>query len=32
METLFSLIESGGRFARREETLIPAHLIRRASA
>lgn len=32
METLFSLIESGGRFAQRDETLIPARLILRASA
>ena len=32
METLFSLIESGGRFSTREETLIPARLILRASA
>lgn len=32
METLFSLIEAGGRFATREETLIPARLILRSSA
>lgn len=32
MKTLFSLIEAGGRFATREETLIPARLILRASA
>jgi DNA-binding LacI/PurR family transcriptional regulator len=32
MQTLFSLIEAGGRFATREETLIPARLILRASA
>lgn len=32
METLFSLIDAGGRFATREETLIPARLIPRASA
>ncbi len=32
MKTLFSLIESGGRFATREETLIPARLVLRASA
>lgn len=32
MNTLFSLIEAGGRFAAREETLIPARLILRASA
>ena len=32
MNTLFSLIESGGRFTTREETLIPARLILRASA
>ncbi len=32
MTTLFSLIEAGGRFATREETLIPARLILRASA
>lgn len=32
METLFSLIESGGRFETRTETLIPARLILRASA
>jgi DNA-binding LacI/PurR family transcriptional regulator len=32
MNTLFSLIETGGRFATREETLIPARLILRTSA
>jgi DNA-binding LacI/PurR family transcriptional regulator len=32
MATLFSLIEAGGRFSIREETLIPARLILRASA
>jgi DNA-binding LacI/PurR family transcriptional regulator len=32
MTTLFSLIEAGGRFSTREETLIPARLILRASA
>jgi DNA-binding LacI/PurR family transcriptional regulator len=32
METLFSLIEAGGRFTQRTETLIPARLILRASA
>lgn len=32
MTTLFSLIEAGGRFSTREETLIPARLIQRASA
>lgn len=32
MTTLFSLIESGGRFATRTETLIPARLILRMSA
>ncbi len=32
METLFSLIEAGGRFSVREETLIPARLILRTSA
>jgi DNA-binding LacI/PurR family transcriptional regulator len=32
MKTLFSLIEAGGRFATREETLIPARLILRTSA
>lgn len=32
METLFSLIEAGGRFENRMETLIPARLILRASA
>jgi DNA-binding LacI/PurR family transcriptional regulator len=32
METLFSLIEAGGRFSTRTETLIPARLILRASA
>jgi len=32
MDTLFSLIESGGHFDRRTETLIPARLILRASA
>jgi len=32
METLFSLIEAGGRFTTRTETLIPARLILRASA
>src|SRR6056297_236995 len=32
METLFSLIEAGGRFESRSETLIPARLILRASA
>jgi hypothetical protein len=32
METLFSLIEAGGRFGDRTETLIPARLILRASA
>lgn len=32
METLFSLLEAGGRFETREETLIPARLILRASA
>jgi DNA-binding LacI/PurR family transcriptional regulator len=32
METLFSLIEAGGRFSTRKETLIPARLILRASA
>jgi DNA-binding LacI/PurR family transcriptional regulator len=32
METLFSLIEAGGRFGQRTETLIPARLILRASA
>lgn len=32
MARLFALIEAGGRFATREETLIPARLILRASA
>jgi DNA-binding LacI/PurR family transcriptional regulator len=32
METLFSLIEAGGRFSLREETLIPARLVLRTSA
>jgi DNA-binding LacI/PurR family transcriptional regulator len=32
METMFSLIAAGGRFAQRTETLIPARLILRASA
>ncbi|MEL6463764.1 MAG: LacI family DNA-binding transcriptional regulator [Pseudomonadota bacterium] len=32
VETLFRLIESGGRFEAREETLFSAHLIMRASA
>ncbi len=32
METLFSLIEAGGRFDSRTETLIPARLVLRASA
>jgi DNA-binding LacI/PurR family transcriptional regulator len=32
METLFSLIEAGGRFSNREETLIEARLILRTSA
>ncbi|MEM6696193.1 MAG: LacI family DNA-binding transcriptional regulator [Pseudomonadota bacterium] len=32
LETLFRLIESGGRFARRSETLFAARLIRRDSA
>lgn len=32
VETLFELIESGGRFQRRDETLFPAHLVVRASA
>lgn len=32
VETLFELIEGGGRFARRTETLFPARLILRASA
>lgn len=32
MTTLFSLLEAGGRFSTREETLIPARLILRASA
>jgi DNA-binding LacI/PurR family transcriptional regulator len=32
METLFSLIEAGGRFSTREETLIEARLILRTSA
>ncbi|NNU81796.1 LacI family DNA-binding transcriptional regulator [Halovulum dunhuangense] len=32
METLFSLIEAGGRFSTRDETLIPARLILRVSA
>ena len=32
METLFSLIEAGGRFQSRTETLIPAGLVLRASA
>jgi DNA-binding LacI/PurR family transcriptional regulator len=32
METLFSLLEAGGRFSTREETLIEARLILRTSA
>ena len=32
VETLFQLIENGGRFDKRRETLFPAHLIIRASA
>lgn len=32
VETLFELIESGGRFERRTETLFPARLVLRASA
>jgi DNA-binding LacI/PurR family transcriptional regulator len=32
METLFSLIEAGGRFSDRQETLIPARLVLRTSA
>lgn len=32
METLFALIEAGGRFSARAETLIPSRLILRASA
>lgn len=32
VETLFRLIESGGRFKHREEKLFPAHLIMRESA
>lgn len=32
VETLFELIESGGRFATRTETLFPARLVLRASA
>jgi DNA-binding LacI/PurR family transcriptional regulator len=32
VETLFQLIESGGRFHTRTETLFPAHLVVRASA
>ncbi len=32
VETLFELIESGGRFAKRIETLFPASLVLRASA
>ena len=32
VETLFRLIENGGRFDQREETFFPAHLIIRESA
>ena len=32
VQTLLQLIESGGRFENREETLFPAHLIKRNSA
>ena len=32
VETLFSLIEAGGRLEKRDETLFAAHLILRASA
>jgi DNA-binding LacI/PurR family transcriptional regulator len=32
VETLLELIESGGRFSSRQETLFPAHLVVRASA
>ena len=32
VETLFQLIENGGRFPKRKEKLFPAHLIMRDSA